>query len=112
YGVVYKDCGGFKLDSSVEGLNKAFEENINEMVKFTNEYVGMVCEKAFEEDKEANGSYCLNYQDRKFEQFSSPFAMNDIYPLFNQMNVQAAERIKAALKGSDTEAGIVLNDVE
>ncbi len=38
--------------------------------------------------------------------------MNDIYPLFNQMNVQAAERIKAALKGSDTESGIVLDDVE
>ncbi|PJN44079.1 hypothetical protein [Vibrio parahaemolyticus] len=112
YGVVYKDCGGFKLDSSVEGLNKAFEENINEMVKFTNEYISITCEKAFEEDKEANGSYCLNYKNRKFEQFSSPLAMNDIYPLFNQMNVQAAERIKAALKGSDTESGIVLDDVE
>ncbi|WP_224067772.1 hypothetical protein [Vibrio penaeicida] len=112
FGVVYKDCGGFRLDSSVQGLNKAFEENISEMVKFTNEYISMTCEKAFEEDKEANGSYCLNYKNRKFEQFSSPLTMNDIYPLFNQMNVQAAERIKAALKGSDTESGIVLDDVE
>lgn len=112
FGVFYQDCGGYKLEADLQPLNKAFEASIEQTVAFTNEYVGMTCKASLEADKEGNEAFCLEYKNGSVKPLDSDLTMEDIYPLFNKINIEAAEKVSSALIGTESQQGLKLKDIE